>query len=195
MVDALEIEVIGVHGLDLDAEARRRSGIVIVRHVRNAGEQGETGDYRQGAAGKDRRLDDRAGFRRRRERALEDDTLGVYRTAMFGMVITECGVERLDRGKRSLLGSALGMRLTDGGNGDQGSSAVQQEPALRSPKRSYRKLEHGVAPLCSNDEVAEVGSLIRGAFRPKDEHPASTHLTVSRCCQPSAYPLDLRRAD
>src|SRR5262249_14765779 len=28
-------------------------------------------------------------------------------------------------------------------------------------------------PLCSNDEVAEVGSLIRGAFRPKDEHPAS----------------------
>jgi len=42
----------------------------------------------QRAAGKDRRLDDRAGFRRRRERALEDDTLGVYRSAMFGMVVT-----------------------------------------------------------------------------------------------------------
>src|SRR6516164_9526151 len=139
MVDALEIEVITVHGLDLDAVARRRSGVVIVRHVRNAGEQRETGDDRQGAAGKDRRLDDRAGFRRRRERALEDDTLGVYRTAMFGMVVTECGVERLDRGKRSLFGSALGMRLTDGGKGDQCSTAAQREPASQSPTRSVRR--------------------------------------------------------
>jgi hypothetical protein len=31
------------------------------------------------------------------------------------------------------------MRLTDGGKGDQRSTAVQREPALRSPKRSYRR--------------------------------------------------------
>src|SRR6516165_11713857 len=104
MVNALEIEIIAVRGLDLDTEARRRSAVVIVRHVRNAGEQREAGDDRQGGAGEDRRLDDRAGFRRRRERALEDDTLGVYRTGMFGMVVAECGVKRLYRGERSLLG-------------------------------------------------------------------------------------------
>ena len=125
MVNALEIKIIAVRGLDLDAEARWRSGVGIVRHVRNAGEQREAGDDRQGGAREDRRLDDRAGFRRSRERALEDDTLGVYRTGMLGMVVAECGVERLDRGKRSLRGSALGMRLTDCGKGDQGSTAVQ----------------------------------------------------------------------
>ena len=27
--------------------------------------------------------------------------------------------------------------------------------------------------LCSNDEIVEIGSLMRGAFRPKDEQPAS----------------------
>ena len=68
MVYGLEIEIIAVRGLDLDAEARRRSGVGIVRHVRNAGEQREAGDDRQGGAGEDRRLDPRSGFTSRNPR-------------------------------------------------------------------------------------------------------------------------------
>src|SRR6516162_4937218 len=110
MVDALDVEVVAVRSLDLDAKAGWRSIDAIVWRVRIAGEQREAGDDRQRTAAKDRRLDDRARFRRRRERALEDDALGME---CAGVVLAESSVKRLYRGKWSVLGSS-GLRWGHG---------------------------------------------------------------------------------
>jgi hypothetical protein len=52
---------------------------------------------------------------------------------MFGMVVAECGVERLDRGKRSLLGGichdrSVGASLNEGRAGERQGGDGNCEP-------------------------------------------------------------------